>query len=91
MSEMRGGASSARKMAAPMPSGTAINKAKRRSDQRAVDKGQSAEFAEDGVPDWGNKESANQILPRQSGIDPELIDEQTGDQDDGERRNSKVT
>ena len=93
VSEMRGGASSARKMAAPMPRGTAINKATAEVIDRSVDEGKRTILVEDWIPHLSDKKMKPKFVARQNGIDPKLIDEKNGDDNDGrgEKKSKKAS
>src|SRR5216684_2490786 len=52
-------------------------------DDRSVNKWQSAELFEDGVPDGGTKEIEAELVARESGTLPQLENEQHGDENDG--------
>ncbi len=72
VSEIRGGASSARKMAAPTPNGTARSKATTEVTTVPKMKGSAPNCLEDRIPSLVTKKLPAELVPRQSGVPIQL-------------------
>lgn len=51
------------------------------SDEGSVDEGEGAVLIGDGIPNFGGEEVQAELVAREGGIDPKLVDEKDGDED----------
>ena len=81
-SDILGGANSAKNIAAPRPERNRDQESQNRGYHCSVDEWQSTKFPGHWIPSTAENEVPTEFVPGEAGVDPQLVNEQNGDDED---------